>query len=45
MTHRAKCWLNTTAADLMPVELLQERDPEGEVMSWIRTIGRLAETS
>jgi hypothetical protein len=42
MTHRAKRWLNTKAADHMTVELLQERDPEGEVISWIRAIDRLA---
>ena len=42
MTYRAKRWLNTRVAQLMTVELLQQRDPDGEVVSWLRAIGRLA---
>jgi hypothetical protein len=42
MSHRAKRWLNTKAADRMTLELLMKRDPDGEVISWIRAIDRLA---
>ena len=44
MANRAKRWLNTKAADHMTVDLLRERDPDGEVVSWLSTIGRLAES-
>ena len=43
MTYRVKRWLNTRAADQMTVELLRERDPDGEVISWLTAIRRLAE--
>ena len=43
LTHRAKRWLNTKAADHMTVELLHERDPAGEILSWLTTIARLAD--
>ena len=42
--HRAKRWLNNIAADHMTVDLLRERDPGGEVASWLRAIRCLAET-
>ena len=29
----------------MTVPLLQERDPDGEIISWMETIGQLAETA
>ncbi|MEX1224024.1 MAG: ATP-dependent endonuclease [Pirellulales bacterium] len=41
MTQRAKRWLNTRAADQMTAELLKGRDPKGEILSWLATIGRL----
>ncbi|MCA9220310.1 MAG: hypothetical protein KDA71_08270, partial [Planctomycetales bacterium] len=44
MANRAKRWLNTKAADHMTVDLLRERDPNGEVISWLKAIGRLAES-
>ena len=44
MANRAKRWLNTKAADHMTVELLRQRDPDGEIVSWLRTIDRLAES-
>ena len=44
MANRAKRWLNTKAADHMTVELLRHRDPDGEIVSWLQTIGRLAES-
>ena len=44
LANRAKRWLNTLAADHMTVELLRQRDPQGEVMSWLKAIaGLLAE--
>ena len=43
MTNRAKRWLNTKAADRMTVDLLRERDPAGEIISWLNMIGRLAD--
>jgi len=42
MAHRAKRWLNTKAAEQMTVALLRERDPEGEILSWLQAIGCLA---
>ena len=44
MTHRAKRWLNTEVADQMTPDLLKERDPDGEVISWIQSISRLAKS-
>jgi len=44
MTQRAKRWLNTRVAEQMTVELLHERDPAGEVISWLQAIRQLAET-
>lgn len=44
MANRAKRWLNTKAADRMTVDLLRDRDPNGEVISWLKAIGRLAES-
>ncbi|WP_231756364.1 ATP-dependent endonuclease [Lignipirellula cremea] len=43
LTHRAKRWLNTKVADQMTVDLLRERDTEGEIASWLKAIGRLAD--
>ena len=43
-THRAKRWLNTRAADQMTVELLKQRDPDGEVICWLQTVRQLAAT-
>ncbi|REJ88325.1 MAG: ATP-dependent endonuclease [Planctomycetota bacterium] len=42
LVYRAKRWLNTRAADHMTVEMLGERDPVGEIISWLKTIDRLA---
>jgi len=44
MANRAKRWLNTKAADHMTVDLLRDRDPDGEVISWLKAIGRLADS-
>ena len=40
--NRVKKWLHTKALDRMTPERLAERDPEGEVRSWLETIARLA---
>jgi hypothetical protein len=45
LTNRAKHWLNTSAVEQMTVSLLQERDPDGEIISWLETIRQLAETA
>ncbi|QGQ27029.1 ATP-dependent endonuclease [Gimesia benthica] len=45
LRNRAKHWLNTSAVEKMTVPLLQERDPDGEIISWLETIGQLAETA
>tara|TARA_R110002111_G_scaffold28480_4_gene60606 strand:- start:908 stop:1513 length:606 start_codon:yes stop_codon:yes gene_type:complete len=45
LTNRVKHWLNTSAVEQMTVPLLQERDPDGEIISWLATIGQLAETA
>tara|TARA_R110002111_G_scaffold248775_1_gene312587 strand:- start:1133 stop:1726 length:594 start_codon:yes stop_codon:yes gene_type:complete len=45
LTNRAKHWLNTSAVEQMTVPQLQERDPDGEIISWLATIGQLAETA
>ena len=39
---KAKVWLNSRAVERMTPERLAERDPEGEVRSWLETIARLA---
>jgi hypothetical protein len=41
LRNLAKKWLNTEAVDRMTVERLAERDPAGEVRSWLITICRL----
>lgn len=38
---RAKHWLNTYAADRMTLDRLFARDPDGEITSWLATIGHL----
>ena len=40
--NRVKKWLHTEALDRMTPERLAERDPEGEVRSWLEHIARLA---
>lgn len=44
MTHRAKHWLNTEAVARMTADLLSQRDPEGEVISWFAEIWRLIQS-
>ena len=36
--HRAKQRLNTTAVDLMSVDMLHESDPNGDIISWLTSI-------
>jgi len=45
MTNHAKRWLNTKVADRMTAEHLEDRDPDGEIRSWLETIARLAESA
>ena len=40
--NRVKKRLHTKAVERMTVELLAERDPSGEVISWLETIVHLA---
>ncbi len=42
LTSRAKRWLNTTVASQMTAELIEQRDPHGEIASWLTTIGQLS---
>jgi len=42
LAYRAKRWLNTTVASHMTGEQLRERDPNGEIKSWLSAIAHLA---
>ncbi|MEQ8788672.1 MAG: ATP-dependent endonuclease [Pirellulaceae bacterium] len=42
LINRVKRWLNTKVVEQMTFELLAERDPNGEVVSWLKTIAGLA---
>jgi hypothetical protein len=39
--ERAKVWLNTRAVDCMTLELLHERDPDGEIAGWLQSIANM----
>ena len=41
--NRVKRWLNTKAVDRMTPQRLAERDPKGEVRSWLEAMMRLAD--
>ncbi len=41
MSNRAKRWLNTIAVEHMTPEMLQERDPDGELIGWFRTMSTM----
>ena len=43
--NRVKKWLHAKAVDRMTPARLAERDPQGEVVSWLATMARLAEES
>lgn len=43
--NRVKHWLSTSAADRMTPDRLAERDPKGEVRSWLMAISQLANGS
>ena len=43
--NRVKKWLHTKAVDRMTVQRLAERDPQGEVVSWLRAISRMSNES
>jgi hypothetical protein len=42
LRNRAKSWLNTLAVDRMTVARFAERDPIGEIDSWLRIIAEMA---
>ena len=42
LMNRAKRWLNTQAVAHMTADMLRQRDPDGEVISWLLAIDRLA---
>jgi hypothetical protein len=44
-TNRAKRWLNTVAVEHLSRALLAERDPDGEVLSWLWTISLLRQVA
>jgi len=37
----AKQWLNRQAVERMTVEMLDQRDPDGEVRGWLEAIGEM----
>jgi hypothetical protein len=39
---KLKSWLNTEAVMRMDLERLSERDPEGELISWLSAVAQLA---
>lgn len=41
LRDRTKGWLNSEAVERMTVTRLRERDPHGEVESWLRAVGEL----
>ncbi|MCD0462488.1 ATP-dependent endonuclease [Roseiconus lacunae] len=41
MANRAKRWLCTVAVDHMTPQLLAERDPSGEILSWMLAINEI----
>ena len=41
--HHTKKWLNSRAVERMTPALLRERDPDGEILSWLQTIQQMAE--
>jgi hypothetical protein len=42
LIYRAKRWLNRQAVMQMTADLLAQRDPEGEVLRWLRLITEMA---
>jgi hypothetical protein len=44
LRDKAKRWLNRDAVDRMTPQRLAERDPDREVIGWLRTIAELAGT-
>jgi hypothetical protein len=39
--NQAKRWLNTSVVDAMSPELLRDRDPNGEVITWMQTVAAM----
>ena len=42
LVYRAKRWLNRQAVQQMTATMLSERDPDGEVRSWLQVIAEMA---
>ncbi|MEZ5941352.1 MAG: hypothetical protein R3C18_08180 [Planctomycetaceae bacterium] len=45
MANRAKRWLNTVAVNAMTPELLRARDPDNELIGWLRLMAQLIAAS
>jgi hypothetical protein len=45
LRNRAKSWLNTLAVDRMTVARFAERDPNGEITGWLKSIVEMARAS
>jgi hypothetical protein len=41
LANHAKRWLNTQVVEAMTAELLSERDPNGEVIGWMRAVAAM----
>lgn len=42
MISRTKRWLNSAVVSQMTADLIEQRDPDGEIASWLTAIGQLA---
>src|ERR1700693_5708999 len=45
LRNRAKSWLNTLAVDRMTVARFADRDPNGEITGWLKSIAEMARAS
>jgi hypothetical protein len=45
LRNRAKSWLNTLAVDRMTVARFAQRDPNGEITGWLKSIAEMAGAS
>lgn len=45
MANRTKRWLNTIVAGQMTTDLLADRDPEGEIIGWLKQIAHMTSTT
>ncbi|MFZ1007344.1 MAG: hypothetical protein WAN65_10935 [Candidatus Sulfotelmatobacter sp.] len=42
LVYRAKRWLNRQAVEQMTISLLNEHDPDGEILQWLEVIAGMA---